>query len=44
MSGITIKNYGKKTQGFLMKLDQICVKLYGNKSKHSLPAGNGAGW
>ena len=33
MSGITIKNHGKKHQVFLMKMKQICVTLYGNKSK-----------
>ena len=33
MSGITMKNYEKKHKVFLMKLKQICVKLYGNKSK-----------
>ena len=32
MSGITIKNHGKKHKVFLMKLKQIRVKLCGNKS------------
>ena len=32
MSGITIKNHGNPTL-FLMKLKQIHVKLYRNKSK-----------
>ena len=32
MNEITIKNHGKKDKVLLMKLKQICVKLYGNKS------------
>ena len=33
MSGITVKSHGEKHKIFLMKLKQICVKLYRNKSK-----------
>ena len=33
MSGITVKNHAEKHKVFLMKLEQICVKLCGNKSK-----------
>ena len=33
MSGIPVKNHGKKPQGFL-KEAETCVKLHGNKMKN----------
>ena len=33
MSGITTKKHGKKQKVFLIKLKQICVKLFENKLK-----------